>query len=80
MEKENPNFTFHVTCTRLGDDDTWEGRRGRIDAEYVKEHIGELDKTVFYACGPNPLVEFAEKLVLDQMGVPKEQMQVEKWG
>lgn len=80
LEKENPNFTFHVTCTRLGDDDTWEGRRGRIDAEYVKEHIGELDKTVFYACGPNPLVEFAEKLVLDQMGVPKEQMQVEKWG
>ena len=80
LEKENPNFIFHVTCTRLGDDDTWEGRRGRIDAEYVKEHIGELDKTVFYACGPNPLVEFAEKLVLDQMGVPKEQMQVEKWG
>ena len=80
LEKENPNFTFHVTCTRLGDEDTWEGRRGRIDAEYVKEHIGELDKTVFYACGPNPLVEFAEKLVLDQMGVPKEQMQVEKWG
>lgn len=80
LEKENPNFTFHVTCTRLGDEDTWEGRRGRIDAEYVKEHIGDLEKTVFYACGPNPLVDFAEKLVLDQMGVPKEQMQVEKWG
>ncbi len=80
LEKENPNFTFHVTCTRLGDEDPWEGRRGRIDAEYVKVHIGDLEKTVFYGCGPNLLVEFAEKLVLDQMGVPKEQMQVEKWG
>ena len=80
MEKENPNFEFHVTCTRLGDDDPWEGRRGRIDANYVKEHIGDLGQTVFYACGPNPLVEFAEELVIDQMKVPKEQMNVEKWG
>ena len=80
LEKDNPNFRFHVTCTRLGDEDPWEGRRGRIDADYVKEHIDDLKQTVFYACGPNPLVEFAEKLVLDQMAVPKQQMKVEKWG
>ena len=80
LEKENPNFRFHVTCTRLGDDDAWEGRRGRIDADYVKEQIDDIDRTVFYACGPNPLVEFAETLVLDQMAVPKQQMKIEKWG
>ena len=80
LEKENPNFSFHVTCTRLGDDDAWEGRRGRVDADYVKEQIDDIDHTVFYACGPNPLVEFAETLLLDKMAVPKEQMKVEKWG
>ena len=80
LEKENSKFEFHVTCTRLSEDDPWEGRRGRIDADLVKEHIGDIDNTVFYACGPNALVEFAEKLVLTDMAVPKEQMRVEKWG
>lgn len=80
LEQENPNFEFKVTCTRLGDDDPWGGRRGRIDANWVNEQVGDLGETVFYACGPTPLVEFAEDLVTEGMGVPKEQMIVEKWG
>ena len=80
LEKANPNFEFLVTCTRLGDEDPWDGRRGRINADWVKEQIGELSDTVFYACGPNPLVEFAESLVRDELGVGKEQMIIEKWG
>jgi ferredoxin-NADP reductase len=46
----------------------------------VKEHIHDLSKTVFYACGPNELVEFAEQLVLKELKVPTEQMKTEKWG
>lgn len=80
LEKENSNFEFKVTCTRLADEDPWEGRRGRIDAEFIKEQIGNLDQTVFYACGPTPLVEFSEDLMLKTMSVPKSQMIVEKWG
>ncbi len=80
LEQENPNFEFKVTCTRLTDDDPWKGRRGRINPEWVKEQVGDLSGTVFYACGPTPLVEFAEDLVAEHMGVPKEQMIVEKWG
>ena len=80
LEKANLNFKFLVTCTRLGDEDPWGGRRGRVDANWVKEQIGELADTVFYGCGPNPLVEFAETLVRDELGVGKEQMIIEKWG
>jgi ferredoxin-NADP reductase len=80
LEKANPRFRFLVTCTRLGEDDPWPGRRGRIDAKWVKEQITSLDDTFFYACGPNALVENTEKLVREQMGVPKEQMKTEKWG
>jgi len=80
LEQENANFNFYVTCTRLSAQDTWTGRRGRIDAAWVKEHIHELKDTVFYACGPNELVEFAEELVLHELLVPKEQMKTEKWG
>jgi ferredoxin-NADP reductase len=80
LEQQNPRFKFLVTCTRLGDDDPWPGRRGRIDADWVNEQIDSLADTCFYACGPNALVENTEKLVREQMGVPKEQMKTEKWG
>ena len=80
LERENPNFTFHVTCTRVQHGEEWSGRRGRVTPEWVKEHVTDAANTVFYACGPNELVEFAEHIVIHGMGVPKEQMKTEKWG
>ena len=80
LAQQNHHFNFYVTCTRLHPDDPWTGRRGRINAEWVKEHIHDLPNTIFYACGPNELVEATEKLVLEELKVPKEQMKVEKWG
>jgi ferredoxin-NADP reductase len=77
---DNPNFNFHVTCTRLGNGDPWAGRRGRINGAWVKEHVHDLANTFFYACGPNELVEFAEELVTNELGAPKERMKTEKWG
>jgi Na+-transporting NADH:ubiquinone oxidoreductase subunit F len=80
LAAQNTNFTFLVTCTRLHPEDAWTGHRGRITTDWVREHVHDLANTVFYACGPNPLVEFAEHLVVQEMGVPKEQMKTEKWG
>lgn len=79
LETENPNFKFNVTCTRPLPEHNWTGRVGRITPEWVKEHVRDLSNTVFYACGPNALVEFAEVLVFE-LGVTKEQMKTEKWG
>jgi ferredoxin-NADP reductase len=80
LEHENSHFDFYVTCTRLHPEDPWTGRRGRINADWIREHIHDLPNTVFYACGPNELVEATEKLVLEELKVPKAQMKVEKWG
>jgi ferredoxin-NADP reductase len=80
LELQNPNLNFYVTCTRLAPEDPWTGRRGRITAEWTREHVHDLANTVFYACGPNELVENAEKLVLEELKAPKEQMKTEKWG
>lgn len=80
LARENSNFSFHVTCTRLHEQDPWTGRRGRIDAAWVKEQIVDLPKTTFYACGPTALVDGTEHLVISEMGVPKGQMKTEKWG
>ncbi len=72
LEQENPRFKFPVTCTRLGPDAPWTGRRGRINAEWVREQIMDLSNSVFYACGPNELVDATEELVLKELQVPKE--------
>ena len=80
LQHDNPNFDFYVTCTRLHPEDPWTGRRGRITPDWVREHVHDLAGTIFYACGPNELVEFAEHLVLQDLGVPKAQMKTEKWG
>ena len=80
LARQNSNFNFYVTCTRLHEQDHWTGRRGRIDLNWVKEQVHDPANTVFYACGPNPLVEFAEHLVVQDLGFPKTQMRTEKWG
>jgi ferredoxin-NADP reductase len=80
LSLQNPNFNFYVTCTRLNVGDPWNGHRGRIDAAWIKEHLHDLPNTVFYACGPNALVEATEELVLHGLNVPKAQMKTEKWG
>jgi ferredoxin-NADP reductase len=81
LEAEYPNFSFKVTCTRAtpekGFTGTWNGHQGRIDATWVKEHVRDQNNTVFYACGPNELVEATEELVISELGVPKEQMRTE---
>jgi ferredoxin-NADP reductase len=80
LEMDNPNFSFYVTCTRLSAEDPWTGRRGRITADWIKEHVHDLADTFFYACGPNELVEATETLVLEELRVAKEQLKTEKWG
>ncbi len=80
LEAENPHFNFLVTCTRLKEEDPWEGRRGRIDAAWIESQITDLPNSVFYACGPTALVEGTEKLVIEDMGLTKDQIRLEKWG
>jgi len=80
LAQQNRNFNFFVTCTRLAAEDPWSGRRGRITGEWVKQQTHDPANTVFYACGPNELVEFAEALVLNELKISKEQIRTEKWG
>ncbi len=80
LEKENPRFKFHVTCTRLAPEHPWTGRRGRLSPEWIKSFIDDPAQTVFYACGTNEMVESVEHLVLHDLHLTKEQMKTEKWG
>ena len=52
LETENSRFKFHVTCTRLPEGDPWPGRRGRIDAAWVKQQSGDPAERIFMPAAP----------------------------
>jgi ferredoxin-NADP reductase len=54
----------------------WKGVTGIINAETVKQHLPDYKENIFYTCGPPPMVEAMEKLVLN-LGLPKENLKRE---
>lgn len=79
IEAANPNFRFLVTCTRVTPEMGWAGRTGRIDAKWILENTRELNRTVYYTCGPNELIDAMAKL-LQEARIPKDHIVFEKWG
>jgi ferredoxin-NADP reductase len=78
--RQNPNFKFFVTCTRVPPEDpSWKGLRGRIDPAMVRRFTEDADRTVYYICGSHDFV-VGEAKMLHDMGLPKERVIFEDWG
>lgn len=72
-------FNYVPTMTRLEENDTtWQGEKGRISAEIIMKYAPDFLTSVFFITGPVPMVEAMEQLV-KEMGVPQEQIRVEKF-
>jgi ferredoxin-NADP reductase len=54
----------------------WKGATGIINAEMVKQLLPDFQENMFYTCGPPPMVEAMEKLVVS-LGLPKEKLKRE---
>jgi ferredoxin-NADP reductase len=54
MEKENGNLRIIHTLSHPGEQ--WNGKRGHIDIQIVREEIPDYDDRVFYVCGTPSLV------------------------
>ena len=67
-------ITTHFTVTR---DETWTGRRGRIDAALLRDALPSTDANCLI-CGPPELVSGAREL-LGALGVDQSRIQVEKY-
>jgi len=74
MQRQNSNLktVFTINEASIG----WKGAVGVINEEMVKQEIPEYKETVFYTCGPPPMVEVMEKLV-ESLGLPKTQLKRE---
>jgi ferredoxin-NADP reductase len=51
----------------------WRGPVGRIDAEFIGQHVPDLAEAQFFASGPQPMVEAMDR-ALTQLGVPRERL------
>lgn len=82
IEKEFPNFSYHVALSDAMPEDNWTGHTGFIHQvlhdNYLQDH-SDLDVVEFYMCGP-PMMNTAVLNLLDDMGVEKEMIDFDDFG
>jgi Na+-transporting NADH:ubiquinone oxidoreductase subunit F len=93
IEKEFPNFTFNIGLSEPLPEDNWKVKKSLEDREadgyvgfihqslfdnYLKNHSSPED-VEFYLCGP-PLMNAAVLKMLDEMGIPKENVRFDDFG
>jgi len=74
MQLQNSNLKVIFILSEP--DANWKGATGFINADIIKKEIPDYKETVFYTCGPPPMVEGMEKLV-ESLGLPKTQLRKE---
>lgn len=82
LEKEFPNFSFHIALSDPLPDDNWKGSVGFIHQvihdEYLSKHDAPED-IEYYMCGPGPMSKAVEKMLWD-LGVPRENLLFDDFG
>jgi len=82
IEKEFPNFKFDVALSEPLPEDNWKGHVGFIHQvifdNYLKTHP-EPEEIEYYLCGP-PMMIDAVKKMLDELGVPEENVMFDDFG
>ena len=82
LEKEHPNFSFHIALSEPKPEDHWTGDVGFIHnvifENYLKNHP-EPEEIEYYLCGP-PMMISAVLKMLDELGVPKENILFDDFG
>lgn len=82
LEQEHPNFSFHIALSEPKPEDHWTGDVGFIHnvifERYLKNHP-EPEEIEYYLCGP-PMMISAVLRMLDDLGVPKENIVFDDFG
>jgi Na+-transporting NADH:ubiquinone oxidoreductase subunit F len=82
IEKEFPNFKFHIALSEPLPKDKWTGYTGFIHQviydNYLIHHEAPED-IEYYMCGPGPMAD-AVKGLLDDLGVPPEMLMFDDFG
>lgn len=63
--KNNQNFTFIPTMTRIAYSSRWNGKTERISKEMLIEFLPDLQSPVYYICGPVSMVAALRETLTD---------------
>lgn len=77
---QNKNLIIIYTVT---DDNPsgWNGEKGRISKDMINKHLDNntLGKSIFYVCGPPAMLEAMQKILRQDLQIPKERIKVEEF-
>jgi len=82
IEKQFPNFTFNLALSKPLPEDNWSGYTGNIHQVLYDNYLSKLDEPEdieYYFCGPPQMNEAVVKM-LDNLGVPKENIAFDDFG
>jgi len=81
IEREFPNFTFHIALSEALPEDNWDGMTGFISQalydNYLKDHE-EPEEIEYYLCGPGVMMTAVNK-ILSCLGVEKEMIRYDEF-
>ena len=82
IEKEFPNFSFHIAMSEPRPEDNWTGYTGFIHQVVLDNYLGDHpapEDIEYYMCGP-PLMTQAVMKTLDDLGVEPEMIHFDDFG
>ncbi|HEX2921745.1 MAG TPA: NADH:ubiquinone reductase (Na(+)-transporting) subunit F [Bacteroidales bacterium] len=82
IEKEFPNFSFHLALSEPLPEDNWTGYTGFIHKVLLDNYLSKHDEPEdieYYFCGP-PMMNGAVIKMLDNLGVPKDNISFDDFG
>jgi Na+-transporting NADH:ubiquinone oxidoreductase subunit F len=82
IEREFPNFSYHIALSEPLDEDGWDGPTGFIHQVLLDNYLAshpEPEEVEYYLCGP-PMMLKASLAMLDALGVPKENIAFDDFG
>jgi len=71
--KETERFKLIATMT---DDPGWTGEKGKVDAQFIKDHFPEFSQNLYFVTGPPQFVPGVFKEIRDA-GVPVQNIKME---
>ena len=81
IEKEFPNFSFHIALSEPLPEDNWDGPVGFIHQVVLEHHLDDHEApedVEYYLCGP-PLMLNAVRKMLDDLGVEPEMIRFDEF-
>jgi NAD(P)H-flavin reductase len=77
----NLNKNLKIVYTLDVSDDNWKGERGHINQTMLTKYLttSEIDNSMFYVCGPPGMLNAIQKLLKEELYLPKERITVEEF-